>query len=491
MTPSRDYPTLAATPAGSSISGRSFDSLATPSSVNSVSAATPGGSRYDSSLGILTKKFVSLIREAPMSSIDLNNAAAQLGVQKRRIYDITNVLEGINLIEKKSKNVVAWISASGQADAAPRRDHLMAELDHLEWENRHLDQLVNTATNMVRMYTDGANASEGSKHKSSLAQEFSMETVNPPWPAHMNLKSLMKVSQAELRQIAEYQGESVIAIKAPGGTTLEVPDPDEGMDGGKRRFQIYLKSPSKDAGPVDVFLVQDGDEKSPSGPKQDPRGQEGPDNGRGPGNMPHPGSASERGAYPPHFSSHPRGPRPGAMGGQYHPGAYNPHYGHAFPPHYPNCDNGPVSKTKLDQVKSNGNGEYPGKANPYYHDAASQFPPRFGGALGIPPPQVAKAKESRYCPPSLPPQPEDVLKNHRPSPVPSSGVVSAERVDSSSSTKGKGATKPKAKKKKAVKHSKGDIDRKESIGKQHARCCKNCCVKHLQRINPNFCISFS
>lgn len=29
-------------------------------------------------------------------------------MQKRRIYDITNVLEGIGLIEKKSKNNIAW-----------------------------------------------------------------------------------------------------------------------------------------------------------------------------------------------------------------------------------------------------------------------------------------------------------------------------------------------------------------------------------------------
>lgn len=28
--------------------------------------------------------------------------------QKRRIYDITNVLEGIGLISKRSKNVVQW-----------------------------------------------------------------------------------------------------------------------------------------------------------------------------------------------------------------------------------------------------------------------------------------------------------------------------------------------------------------------------------------------
>ena len=38
-----------------------------------------------------------------------NCAAKQLKVQKRRIYDITNVLEGIRLIEKNSKNHVRWM----------------------------------------------------------------------------------------------------------------------------------------------------------------------------------------------------------------------------------------------------------------------------------------------------------------------------------------------------------------------------------------------
>jgi transcription factor E2F3 len=35
-----------------------------------------------------------------------------LNVQKRRIYDITNVLEGINLIERFKKNHVRWIATS-------------------------------------------------------------------------------------------------------------------------------------------------------------------------------------------------------------------------------------------------------------------------------------------------------------------------------------------------------------------------------------------
>ena len=57
-----------------------------------------------SSLSLLTKKFVFLLEKAEEGTINLNRAAESIGVQKRRIYDITNVLEGIGLIEKKSKN---------------------------------------------------------------------------------------------------------------------------------------------------------------------------------------------------------------------------------------------------------------------------------------------------------------------------------------------------------------------------------------------------
>ena len=38
----------------------------------------------------------------------MNEASKTLDVQKRRIYDITNVLEGIGLIEKTMKNKIRW-----------------------------------------------------------------------------------------------------------------------------------------------------------------------------------------------------------------------------------------------------------------------------------------------------------------------------------------------------------------------------------------------
>lgn len=56
----------------------------------------------------MTLRFISLLKRAPNQTLDLNEAVEKLAVQKRRIYDITNVLEGINLIKKGGKNHIRW-----------------------------------------------------------------------------------------------------------------------------------------------------------------------------------------------------------------------------------------------------------------------------------------------------------------------------------------------------------------------------------------------
>lgn len=66
-------------------------------------------SRYDTSLNLTTKRFLDLLAQSPDGVVDLNWASQVLDVQKRRIYDITNVLEGIRLISKKSKNNIQWL----------------------------------------------------------------------------------------------------------------------------------------------------------------------------------------------------------------------------------------------------------------------------------------------------------------------------------------------------------------------------------------------
>uniref|UniRef100_A0A8C6AAQ8 E2F/DP family winged-helix DNA-binding domain-containing protein n=1 Tax=Marmota marmota marmota TaxID=9994 RepID=A0A8C6AAQ8_MARMA len=64
--------------------------------------------RFNVSLVCLTKRFTDLIKSAPGGILDLNKAATTLGVPKRRLYDITGVLNGIDFVEKKSRNHVQW-----------------------------------------------------------------------------------------------------------------------------------------------------------------------------------------------------------------------------------------------------------------------------------------------------------------------------------------------------------------------------------------------
>ena len=66
----------------------------------------PEMNRHEVSLGLLTKKFMRMLHSDPTGNMDINKASDSLQVQKRRIYDIINVLEGVGLVKKKSKNTI-------------------------------------------------------------------------------------------------------------------------------------------------------------------------------------------------------------------------------------------------------------------------------------------------------------------------------------------------------------------------------------------------
>ena len=51
--------------------------------------------RQENSLGELTKNVINYIKKCGQKEINISNVVEELKVKKRRIYDITNVLEGI------------------------------------------------------------------------------------------------------------------------------------------------------------------------------------------------------------------------------------------------------------------------------------------------------------------------------------------------------------------------------------------------------------
>lgn len=184
----------------------------------------PEKTRYDTSLGFLTKKFCQLLAESSDGVLDLNKAAIVLNVQKRRLYDITNVLEGVRLIKKKSKNNIQWLGSSLPAEeglpSPPMSSHSLArEMLELTQEERRLDELIQTCTHNVQQMTE-----------------------------EIHSKKYAYVTYQDIRRIKSLKDQTVIAVKAPSETKLEVPDPKESL-------QVHLSS-SK--GPIDVFLCTDG-----------------------------------------------------------------------------------------------------------------------------------------------------------------------------------------------------------------------------------------
>ncbi|KAH9659603.1 transcription factor E2FB [Citrus sinensis] len=209
---------------------------------------TPTGPcRYDSSLGLLTKKFINLIKHAEDGILDLNKAADTLEVQKRRIYDITNVLEGIGLIEKKLKNRIQWkgldVSRPGEADE--NASSLQAEVESLTIQERRLDEQIRIMQERLRDLSEDEN-----NQKWLFVTEDDIKSL-PCFQVNFF------VCQAGTC-VLELVNETLIAIKAPHGTTLEVPDPDEAVDYPQRRYRIVLRSTM---GPIDVYLVSQFEEK--------------------------------------------------------------------------------------------------------------------------------------------------------------------------------------------------------------------------------------
>ncbi|KAI3686466.1 hypothetical protein L1987_80144 [Smallanthus sonchifolius] len=80
-------------------------------SLPSPSPSASGSTTYcrkQKSLGLLCSNFLSLYNRDGIETVGLDEAAARLGVERRRIYDIVNVLESVGVLVRKAKNTYHW-----------------------------------------------------------------------------------------------------------------------------------------------------------------------------------------------------------------------------------------------------------------------------------------------------------------------------------------------------------------------------------------------
>lgn len=179
------------------------------------------GTRYDTSLGLLTKKFIDLLKESVDGVVDLNIASTKLNVQKRRIYDITNVLEGIGILEKKSKNNIQWKYGNS--------------LCNIEKNNRiQRDRyLLEQKENMLKQIIEEMRSTTGDDMK---ATKYAYVTCQ------------------DLSSIEMFKEKILVVIKAPPEAKLVLPDATVPRE-------IFLKS---EKGEIDVFIYPESSQTSPN-----------------------------------------------------------------------------------------------------------------------------------------------------------------------------------------------------------------------------------
>ena len=103
----------------------------------------------ENSLGKLTKDFINYIKTEGRKSININDLVNKLGVKKRRIYDITNVLQGIEYLQKSGKNEIIWTKTISNKSKAKKKPSLIKKKNNnnkqklnkeeLEKEKKELD----------------------------------------------------------------------------------------------------------------------------------------------------------------------------------------------------------------------------------------------------------------------------------------------------------------------------------------------------------------
>ncbi|MCQ2815642.1 MAG: hypothetical protein MJ252_00100 [archaeon] len=171
--------------------------------------------RLTNSLGELTKNFLDYIINKGEEKIDLNEAVKQMKVKKRRIYDITNVLEGIGYIKRIKKGKIKWIK-KGLIPTKGNKNNSQENTPKKEKENK----------------TGNENPQESNEEYPKLVMENKMleHYISQMEENIRNIsedpdnKNFLYVTSEDLQEIAKDDKINIIAIKTPPGATVEVPD---------------------------------------------------------------------------------------------------------------------------------------------------------------------------------------------------------------------------------------------------------------------------
>lgn len=158
----------------------------------------------------LTQDFLDILMKANGEEVDISKIGDQFGGSKRRLYDVTNVLAGIGVIDRCGKSKVKWIGGGEPDESA-----LLKELMEEEHEIDRMTQLVEENMAMLAESSD--------------------------------FKNFAWVSEEDVSKLANGEGVSLFALRGPSDLQIEVPPAESG--------EVHRLVCSSQSGTVDLIRI--------------------------------------------------------------------------------------------------------------------------------------------------------------------------------------------------------------------------------------------
>lgn len=170
----------------------------------------PEETKIENSLGQLTQNFLQYIKNKGRINININNLVKDLDVKKRRIYDITNVLQGIGYIEKKGKNEISWTKNCKNQNK-----------DNSNADNLNGNYISNCSQLKIEFEILKKEDKQNEQKLNEYRNEFDIlsKKIDFPKYSYITFKDIKKLSKDEKLDF--------IIIKASKGTVINVIDDEE------------------------------------------------------------------------------------------------------------------------------------------------------------------------------------------------------------------------------------------------------------------------
>ena len=161
--------------------------------------------KQENSLSQLTQNFLNYIKMKGRIRISINDLVEDLNVKKRRIYDITNVLQGIGYLEKKGKNEILWIKDNNCINIQNPNNNIISSYSQLKQE---LDELKSQNENIE-------------ENMNKYREEFKLISQKNEFPKYGYI-TFDDITELSLNEKVNF-----MIIKAPKGTSINVIDDEE------------------------------------------------------------------------------------------------------------------------------------------------------------------------------------------------------------------------------------------------------------------------